>query len=355
VGRRRPRELASDLARIREHDRGMDPTQQLQSMITGFRVSAALCVAADLGLSDLLQDGPRTSADLAQATDTHEPTLRRLLRALAAAGVYAEQSDGSYASTPLGDAMRADLPGSLRPLARTLKDPAVWAAWGHLGHSIATGENAFQALNGVDVWTHRQALPEANAIFNANMAALSSLVADAVATAFDFTGHSSVVDVGGGRGILLETVLAHHEHLTGTVFDLAHVVAERPSASATPSVVARFASATGSFFDALPPADVYLLKSILHDWPDDRCEDILRTCRSALNPGGVVLVIETLLGRQGFELEAAFSDINMLVAPGGQERTAEEYASLFEAAGLRLTRSVDTDTRFSIMEARAAD
>ena len=105
----------------------------------------------------------------------------------------------------------------------------------------------------------------------------------------------------------------------------------------------------------MPPADVYLLKSILHDWPDDQCRDILRTCRRALNPGGVVLVIETLIGRPGFEMEAAFSDLNMLVLPGGQERTDEEYGALFEAAGLRLTRSIDTDTRFSIVEARAAD
>jgi hypothetical protein len=333
----------------------MDPTRELQAMITGFRLSAALSVAAHLGLSDLLGAQPRTPAELAQATDTHEPTLRRLLRALAAAGIYAEQSDGSYANTPLGEAMRSELPTSLRPLARTLQDPAIWAAWGHLGHSVATGENAFQALHGVDVWTHREGLPEANAIFNDNMASLSSGVAEAVASAYDFTGYSTVVDVGGGRGVLMEAVLAAHPHLSGTVFDAAHVVAAKPSAAATPSVAARFASATGSFFESVPPADVYLLKSILHDWPDDRCQDILRTCRRSLNPGGVVLVVETLLGRPGFEVEAAFSDLNMLVLPGGRERTAEEYGSLFEAAGLRLTRSIDTDSRFSIVEASAAD
>ena len=149
-------------------------------------------------------------------------------------------------------------------------------------------------------------------------------------------------------------MLASHPHLTGTVFDLAHVVAEGPSATADPSVAARFTTASGSFFESVPSADVHLLKSILHDWPDDQCQEILRTCRKALNPGGVVLVIETILGRPGFEMDAAFSDLNMLVLPGGQERTDEEFASLFQAAGLRLTRSIDTDTRFSIVEARAA-
>jgi O-methyltransferase/methyltransferase family protein len=340
---------------FREHDRDMDPMKQLQDMLNGFRISAAISVAADLGLSDLLQGGPRTTADLAQATDTNVPTLRRLLRALVAVGVYAEQSDGTFASTPLGDCLRDDLRGTLRPFARSITDPANWSAWGHLEHSVTTGENAFQALHGVDVWTHRQGDAEGNAIFNAYMTSVSTTVAGAVAGTCDFSRHSSVVDVGGGKGILLETVLARHPHLTGTVFDLAHVVAEGPSAQAAPDVAARFATAAGNFFESVPPADVYLLKSILHDWPDDRCQDILRTCRRSLNPDGVVLVIETLLGRPGFEAEAALSDLNMLVLPGGRERTQEEYGSLFQAAGLRFTRSIDTDTRFSILEASAAD
>jgi 2-polyprenyl-3-methyl-5-hydroxy-6-metoxy-1,4-benzoquinol methylase len=209
-------------------------------------------------------------------------------------------------------------------------------------------------VHGIDVWTHRQGDPEGNAIFNDYMTAVSTTVAGEVASIYDFSGYSSVVDVGGGKGILLETVLTQHPHLTGTVFDLTHVVAEGPSAQADPSVAARFTTAAGSFFESVPSADVYLLKSILHDWPDEQCQEILRNCRRSLNPGGVVLVIETLLGRPGFEMDAAFGDLNMLVLPGGLERTDDEYGSLFEAAGLRLTRSMDTETRFSIVEASAA-
>ena len=153
----------------------------LRSMITGFRVSMALSAAAELGLADELAGGPRTVADLAGAVSADEDTLYRLLRALATLGVYDERPDGTYANTTLGEGMRSDVTGSLRPLARTLQDPAVWAAWGRLSDSVRTGQNAFEALHGVDVWTHRQLHPEHNAIFNDNMTSLSSSVAGAVA------------------------------------------------------------------------------------------------------------------------------------------------------------------------------
>ncbi len=328
----------------------MGNVDDLRSMITGFRVSMALSAAADLGLSDQLAGGPRTVADLADAVSADEDTLHRLLRALATLGVYDEQPDGTYANASLGEGLRSDVSGSLRPLARTLQDPAMWAAWGSLSDSVRTGQNAFEALHGVDVWTHRQGHPEHNAIFNDNMTALSSSVAGAVASAYDFAGLTSVVDVGGGKGILLDAVLTGHEHLTGTVFDLDHVVAKAPMSDA---LSGRWAAATGSFFESVPAADAYLLKSILHDWPDDRCVEILRTCVRSLNADGVVLVVETVLGRPGYEVEAAFSDLNMLVLPGGRERSEEEYAALFHAAGLRLTRVIDTGTRMSIVEAKA--
>ena len=163
-----------------------------------------------------------------------------------------------------------------------------------------------------------------------------------------------MVDVGGGQGVLLAAVLARHEHLTGTVFDLEHALGDGPGPDAPLGVVARWAARAGSFFDAVPAADAYLLKSILHDWPDEECQAILRTCRRSLNPGGVVLVVETVLGGPGQEAEAAFSDLNMLVLPGGRERKPE-YSALFDGAGLRLSRVIDTGTQFSILEAVAAE
>jgi hypothetical protein len=325
----------------------MGNTGKLQAMVTGFRISAALSVAAELGLSDELAGGSRTVAELATAVRVDEETLARLVRALVAIGVYAEK-DGAVSNTPLGEGLRSDVPGSLRPLARTLQDPALWAAWGHLGHSVRTGENAFEALHGVDVWEHRQRLPEYNKIFNDTMTALSWQVADVVATAYDFSSFGEVVDVGGGKGIVLDAVLRKNGHLNGTVFDQEHVVATEPMSAA---VGPRWAAAVGDFFESVPAADVYLLKAILHDWPDDRCVEILRVCARSLRPGGVILVIETVLGRPGQEAHAAFSDLNMLVLPGGRERTEDEYAVLFASAGLQLSRVIDTDSRISILEA----
>ncbi|MFI5706988.1 methyltransferase [Kribbella sp. NPDC051620] len=326
----------------------MDTRGGIESMITGYRISAALSVAAELGVSDELAKGARTVADLAAVTGADEETLGRLMRALVAIGVYAE-ADGAVSNTELGEMLRSDVPGTLRPLARTLQDPALWAAWGHLGHSVRTGENAFEALHGVDVWTHRQRQPEHNEIFNDNMTALSWKIAAAVANTYDFSGFQTVVDVGGGKGIVLDAVLRANDQLLGTVFDQQHVVATEP---VSPAVASRWSAVVGDFFKEVPPADGYLLKSILHDWPDDRCVDILRVCARSLNPGGSVLVIETILDRPGQEAQAAFSDINMLVMPGGRERTADQYAALFAAAGLHQTRVIDTPSRMSILEAR---
>src|SRR3954453_9299754 len=242
--------------------RDMTARQDLRAMVTGYRLSAALNVAADLAISDLLHDGPRTAEDLADATGTDPDTLHRLLHALATVGVYDERPDGSFATTELGEGLRSGVPASVSPLARTLNSPDLWAAWGHLGHSVRTGENAFRARHGVDAWTRRQAQPAENAIFNETMPVQPGVIAPAVAEACDFSGLSTVVDVGGGHGILLEAVLTPHPHLSGTVFDQAHVLPTEPASSA---LGPRWTAASGSFFEDVPESDAYLLKSILHD------------------------------------------------------------------------------------------
>jgi hypothetical protein len=327
----------------------MEPRDELSWMITGLRRSAALSVAAELGISDEIAAEPLTVGALAARVGAHEDTLHRLMRVLVALGVCAED-DGRYSTTSLGECLRSDVPGSLRPLARTFQDPATWGAWGHLAHSVRTGDNAFEALHGVDVWSYRGAHPEANAVFNATMAALTSRMAAAVAAAHEFVGLSTVVDVGGGDGLLLEAVLDRYEHLTGTVFDLPQALPSAPSAGASESVAARWSSVSGDFFESVPVADAYVLKKVLHDWADEQCVEILTTCRSSLDQGGVVLVVETILDRPGRELDAALSDLNMLVMPGGRERTSAEFAALFAAAGLRLSRVVDTPTEVVILE-----
>jgi len=323
--------------------------EQLQWLVLGHRPAAAIAAAVELGLVDLLAERPRTATDLAEAAGTDPDTTGRLLRALVTVDLVEQHAEHRFALTELGAPLRSDAPASLRAQALLQADPAVWAAWGHLAHSVRTGENAFTAKHGTDVWAHRADHPEHNASFNALMASRSEEVAGAVAASYDFSGLAHVVDVGGGRGVLLAAILRAYPHLTGTVFDLEHAVADVPP----PGLESRWSAASGSFFESVPSADGLLLKSILHDWPDERCIEILRTCRRGLRSGGVVLVVEQILGHAGYERDAAFSDLNMLVMPGGRERTEQEYAALFAAAGLRLTAVVDTAAQMSVLEARS--
>jgi len=326
---------------------------QLRNLIEGFRVSAAVYVAAELGISDALAAGPLDAVALAGKVGADPDSLERLMRALATVGLYDESPDGRYANTDVGDSLRSDVLGSLRAWARNLAEPAKWTAWGDLVNSIRTGATAFEVTHGMDAWSYREARPESNAVFNDAMTANTYAVAQAVAEAYDFTARRCVVDVGGGQGTLLEAVLARHQHLRGIVFDQPHAVATSPSPTYPADSHDRWQSVSGSFFDSVPRADAYLLKAILHDWSDDDSVRILRTCREAMHPDGVVLVAEIVLGRPEHAQAASFLDLTMLVMTGGRERTADEYAALFERADLRLTRVVDTTTKVSVIEAVA--
>jgi hypothetical protein len=309
-------------------------------------------VAATLGLSDLLADHPLTSAELAVATQSHERTLERLLRVLVGVGVYEELPDGRYRSTDVGAGLRSDVPGSLRPWASYVGRPPYWQAWSSLLHSVRTGENAFTAVHGQSVWEYRLEHPEDGVAFDASMTALSAAVAESVVSAYDFDRFTSVVDVGGGQGALLATILRHHTSLRGTVFDQPVVVAGAPELLAQAGVGARCTVVGGSFFDEVPAGqDCYLLKSVVHDWDDARALDILRTCRRAMTGDATLLLVERLLTSGASGLDVALQDLNMLVAPGGQERTEDEYAALLDAAGLRLTRTIPTTSGVSLIEA----
>jgi O-methyltransferase domain/Dimerisation domain len=323
--------------------------EELQWLITGHRPSAAITAAVSLGLVEELADGPRSSAELAADAGTDPDATHRLLRALATLGIL-EQADDAFALTEFGRPLLAGSPASLAPQAKIQADPAVWAAWGNLAHTVRTGETSFTALHGTDLWTHRARHPDHSHDFDDLMTTLSASVVDAVAASYDFSSRSHVVDVGGGQGSLVTAVLRRNPHLTGGVFDQAHVVSP-----AGPSELAgRWSSTTGSFFDEVPAADCYLLKWILHDWSDEECVEILSRCRESLADGGVVLVVELALGRPGHERQTAFMDINMMVGLGGRERTEAEYATLLDRAGLRLIRSLDTGTPYTLFEAVAA-
>ena len=310
----------------------------LLRLIYGYQVTQAIHVAAVLGIADELADGPRAVGDLASATATHAGALHRLLRALAAVEVLHEEPDGRFGLTALGEALR----GPAGTLAAFFGRPNHWTAWGQLLHSVRTGENAFRAVHGVDVWEYRARHPEERAIFDAAMTGFSHRVDAAVAAAHDFGRYGVLVDVGGGRGALLAGILAHHPGVRGVLFDQPAVVAGADGDG--------FEIVGGSFFESVPEGgDAYLLKSVLHDWEDGPAIEILRTCRRAARAGTALLVIE----RQ-FALPATkLSDLNMLVGPGGRERSLEEYAALLAAADYELVGETPTAAGVSVIEGRA--
>jgi hypothetical protein len=310
----------------------------LLRLISGYQVSQAIHVAAALGIADELADGPRTVEDLASATATHADALHRLLRALDAVDVLHEEPDGMFGLTALGEALR----GPAGSLAAFHGRPNHWSAWGQLLHSVRTGENAFRAVHGVDVWEYRARHPEEAALFDAAMTGFSLRVNAAVAAAHDFGRYGVIVDVGGGHGALLAGILAHHPGVRGVLFDQPSVVAGADADG--------FKIVGGSFFDSVPPGgDAYLLKSVLHDWEDEPAVEILRACRRAARAGTALLVIE----RQ-FALPATkLSDLNMLVGPGGRERNVDEYAALLAAAAYEFVAETPTAAEMSVIEARA--
>jgi hypothetical protein len=316
-------------------------------------VSQTIHAAGALGIADRLAAGPVASDDLAAAAGADPPLLYRLLRLLAAVGDFREEPGRRFALTPLGDCLRADAPEPLGPLAANVGQPSCWQPWGHLLHSVRTGEYAFRHVYGMDPWTYRARHPAVGAAFDASTTARSRVQVGAVLAAYDFGRFATVVDVAGGHGALLAAILAEHPGARGVLFDQPHVVAGAGEILGAAGVAGRCEVVGGSFFEAVPSGgDAYLLKSILHDWADAEAIAILRVCRRAMGADGTLLVIEREIGPPNEGVEGKLMDVTMLVMNGGQERAPEEYAALFEAAGFRLARVVPAGAGLSIIEAR---
>jgi hypothetical protein len=307
--------------------------EELRGLVNGFRVSQAIYVAATLGLADLVADGPRAVEELAAETESDERSLYRLLRALASVGVFREEAGRRFSSTPLSDHLRRDAPETLYGWAAFAGRPLVWQAWGDLLHSVRTGENAIRHLHGMDVWEIRARDPVERAMFDRAMTDMTRGINRSLLEAYDFGRFSTLVDVGGGSGALLGALLEAHPGMRGVLFDRPEVV-DGVADELEPGIVERLEIVGGSFFDEVPGgADAYLLKAIVHDWEDAEALRILSTCRRAARSGSSVLVIDRELGAPNTDAAAKFGDLNMLVLPGGCERTTEEFAALFASAG----------------------
>ena len=329
----------------------LPPPVAMLHMIQGFWVSRALYIAAKLGIPDLLRDQPKNSADLAQSTGTHAPSLYRVLRALDSVGVFAEDDKGRFALTPLGATLRTDVPGSLRYFAIEELGENHYPAWEKVLHSVKTGEIAFNHVYGASKWQYMADHPDEAQIFDAAMSSFSSVVAAAVVAAYDFSSSATVVDIGGGDGTLLTAILKGNPQLRGVLADLPHVAEGAQHRFKTEGLADRCNIAAGSFFESAPAGDTYVLKWIIHDWDDQQSAAILKNCRSAMAANGRVLLVEAVIQPGTASSFSKYMDLNMLVMTGGRERTESEYRALLDSAGLRLTRVIPTFTEMCVIEA----
>jgi 2-polyprenyl-3-methyl-5-hydroxy-6-metoxy-1,4-benzoquinol methylase len=302
-----------------------------------------------------LKDTAKTAAEVAEATATHAPSLYRVMRALAGAGVLAEDAEQRFSLTPLGETLRSDVPFSLRALATSELGEVHYPSWGALLHTVKTGERGFDHVFGTDCWDYFGKHPENAAIFNQSMTELTRIVEPAVSKAYDFSSFAKIVDVGGGHGSLLTSILKKNPQAKGVILDAPQVVEGATARIKAEGLTERCEAVGGNFFEAVPEGgDAYIMKHIIHDWDDREAIAILKNCRKAIKEGGHVILIESVIPEGNEPSLAKFGDLVMMLIPGGRERTAAEFAALFEAAGFRLERITPTESPMCLIEAVTA-
>jgi hypothetical protein len=323
----------------------------LQQMTNGYWATQIVYVAAKLGIADVLKDGPRSIQMLAQATETHAPSLYRLMRALAGLGVFRENENGEYEATALGRCLASGSPGALR--ARAILNGEEWyAGWGGLLQSVRTGETAFDRIVGMSFFEHLAANADTAVVFNEAMASSTESAARAVADAYDFSRFETIVDVGGGTGAFLAGILQANPRARGILFDRPNVVGGARKLLSSAGVADRCEVVAGDFFETVPGGgDVYILSWIIHDWDDDRGIAILKNCRRAMADDARLLVIEQVIPPGNQPSLSKFYDLHMLVLSGGRERREDEYRALLAAADLQLARIIPTEVPRSVIEA----
>jgi ubiquinone/menaquinone biosynthesis C-methylase UbiE len=337
---------------VQSHSAAVSPEMAMMQLISGFWISRAICVFAQLGLADQMTNEARPVAELATITDTHAHSLRRLLRALATIGVLNEVGEDKFSLTPLSETLRTDVPGSLCSTAVSELGGENYAAWGELLHSVKTGEVAFDHVFGMNLWESLERNPEDARIFNDSMSRATAETNEAILASYDFSGIRKLVDVGGGHGTLITSILTRYPEMKGVVFDAPSVIEGARSRIDAAGLSDRCEAAAGDFFIKLPQGpDAYILKWILHDWNDERARTILRNCRSVITSDGKLILVEMVIPPGREPHFGKFIDLNMMVITGGLERTEEEFEQLLTESGFKLVRVIPTSSPISIIEA----
>ncbi|HXJ07284.1 MAG TPA: methyltransferase [Candidatus Acidoferrum sp.] len=319
-------------------------------IINGTYVAGAIACLAQLGIPDLVEAGPKSVEELAPQVNANPQALYRLMRATASVGVLAEGADGKFSETPMSAVLRRNGSPSLRAFA--IMGGREWhgRGWAHLEHCVRTGKQALDRIYGTPIFEYFGQHPEEAQVFNDAMTALSTIDSPAVAESYSFDGIHSIVDVGGGHGLLLATILARNPHMKGTLYDVPRVVEGAKDGPLKP-LMKRCTLASGDMFSSVPAgADAYIMKHIIHDWPDDLCLKILKACRKSVNAGGKLLVVDWVIQPGNDFSPGKFLDLQMLIFPGGCERSEKQFRDLFAAAGWQLTRILTTAAGESIVE-----
>jgi O-methyltransferase domain/Dimerisation domain len=334
-----------------------DVQQKMFDMIFGYQVSQVIRAFADLSLADHLADGPLTAAEVAAREVSAPETTFRLMRAGVAFGLLTVDANQRFHATALLETLRKDAPGSLRGLALGLTPPGVWCAWSELVETIRKGQCQADKVLGTDIFEYLRQHPAQSQEITGAMEAITTLWALDVAHVIDTCDVKLAVDVGGAHGTLLRELQKVNSTLHGIVFDRPHVAAEVATAIVSSEFADRTEVVGGDFLKAVPSADLYLLKFVLHDWPDASCVEILSRCREAMTPGGRVAIIEFLLpdldDLEGDLGVMALTDLSMLAVAGGKERSLAEFDALLSDAGLRRVAVRAMDSPQSVIEAVA--
>ena len=333
----------------------LPPPLQIVDYVCGAMKTQALHACAELGIPDLLKDGPKSTAHLAEATGTDHTNLYRLLRALVAMEILDESAPDMFQATPLSRCLQSE--ESLYHLAMMAGAGWVWkvqeGAEG-TGYSLRSGQPAFQHLFGIDVWSYLKEHPQDAAHFHRAMPATAGVadepIAQALSENYDLA-EGTFVDVGGGVGNFLIVLLRRNPGLRAVLFERQEVMASAREQIAQAGLSGRCELVAGDFFEEVPSGgDYYFLRQILKDWTDEQDTRILGNCLRAMKPRGRVLVAEQALAPGRADLLAKLTDLVLMMTLPGRERDQYEFEQLFARAGLSLRRILPTASAYKILE-----
>lgn len=332
-------------------DKKPTPRQQMLQMITSYWSATSIHVAAKLRLADHVKNAPQTADTLAMLTGTQPQALYRLLRALSSVGIFEEDADSRFGLTPMAECL-LDMHGSQRAVALMMGDEH-YRSWGELLYCVQTGKPGFDHVYGKPIFDWLSEHPEEAKIFDAAMTGFHGPETQAMIEAYDYAGINMLVDVGGGNGTVISAVLKKNPAMNGILYDLPNVIDRAKKNLADAGLASRCETIAGSFFESAPAGgDAYQMRHIIHDWTDEQCHTILTHIRKVIPKSGKLLVIEMVIKPRNEPQPAKWLDLNMLVLPGGKERTEAEYRVMYAKAGFELTRIVPTPTEVSVIEGK---